>query len=274
MTRLLLIFALIIQYPVVLRAQTGLKLCAEYSLNQFETQGMNQFVETFSAFWGTKISTPYQSFTGKELSHPNFGVSFYKAYGEAGESGFSLGTGILAGRGKYRNEAVWSNGVKNELFITARDIMWTANLGFHIKHRIYIDGYIDANIRKVEMEHATIYQDGSRSLSSEYKLNGFYNGTVTSLDYGLQAGIRIQKFFLYIKPSWAMALEAFGKDLITIQDYNSNNYPPNDFPANYEVYATDPFSFVSQDLGVKIDDFEKFRLAIGIEYLIGRTDEK
>lgn len=178
------------------------------------------------------------------------------------------------GRGTYKNEAIWSNGVKNELLFNVQDVMWTATMGFHIKRRLFIDGYFDANIRKLTLEHATIYQDGSRSLSSEYKLNGFYNGTVTSIDLGVQTGLRFGQFFFYLKPSWAMSLEAFGKDLITVQDYNSNAYPPNDFPADYAVYATDPIGFVEQDLGVKIDDFEGVRFSVGVEFLIGSVNGK
>ena len=269
MTRSILILILIVFQTSVLRSQGGLKLIAEYSLNQFETAGMNQFVQTFTEFWGQKISTPYQTYSGTELSHPNFGASFYGIFGEDKHSGVTMGTGILAGRASHRNETIWANGVKNELLFNARDFMWTATLGFHIRHRLFIDGYMDANVRKLTLEHATIYQDGSRSLSSEYKLNGFYNGRVTSLDFGVQAGLRLGSFFVYARPSWAATLEAFGKDLITVQDYNSNNYPPNDFPTDYGVYATDPVGFVAQDLGVKIDDFEKFRLAFGVEYLLG-----
>ena len=274
MIRSFLIVFIIVFQTNFLWSQGGLKLVAEYSFNRFETAGMNQFVETFTSFWGSKISTPYQSFTGAELSHPNFGASFYKIFGEKNRSGISMGTGILVGRGKYRNETIWSNGVKNELLFNARDIMWTANLGFHIRHRLFIDGYMDANIRRLTLEHATIYQDGSRSLSSEYKLNGFYNGTVSSIDLGIQVSVRLGRFFIYAKPSWAMTLEAFGKDLITVQDINSNNFPPIDFPADYGVYATDPIGFVEQNLGVKIDDFELFRFAIGLEYMIGGGYDK
>lgn len=38
-----------------LNAQGGLKICAEYSFNQFETAAMNQFVESFTGFWGQKF---------------------------------------------------------------------------------------------------------------------------------------------------------------------------------------------------------------------------
>jgi len=257
--------------PLFCFGQFFLKPTAEYSVNTFETNGMNQFVSTFNNFWGSKLSSPYQEFNGKEFSHMNYGGSLY--FLTPGDAGITMGSGFLIGKSRYNHSCIWTGGVQNELAFAVRDVMWTFNLGFHVKTRLFIEGYFDANIRKVEMEHATIYQDGSRSLSSEYKLNGFYNGRVSSLNYGAQLGLRFGNFLLYTRPSWAMALEAFGKDLVTVQDYNSNNYPPNDFPADYELYATDPIAFVSQDKGVKIDDFEKFRIAFGIELLIGKFED-
>jgi hypothetical protein len=257
----------ILLFPIVGFSQIGLKLTAEYSINRFDVQGINQFVSTFNNFWGAKLSQPFEEFKGTEFSHPNFGTSVM--YFTPGNVGFTMSSGFLLGKSRYQHQATWSNGVVNEMAFRVRDLMWTATMGIHIKNTVFMETYIDANGRKMSMEYAAIYQDGSRSISSEYKLNGLYSGTVASFDYGFQVGLRYKSLMVYVRPSWAAKNFPPAKGLVTLQDYNSNNYPPNDFPMDYTTYATDPIGFVEQNLGVKMDDFEQFRLAFGVEFILG-----
>ena len=246
----------------------GVYFLGEYSLDKFETEGMNSFVSTFNDFWGNKLSQPYEEFTGNEFSHGNFGMGFRVI--SSGHVGFSAGTAFLYGRKTFTHSATWNNGVVNDLDFYARDLQWSINLGIHIENLLFLEAYADANIRKLEMGHYTVYQDGSRSLSSEYKLNGLYTGTVSSMDVGFQAGLRLYNYFMiFCKPTWPMKNFPPGKDLIGLDDYTTVNYPPSEFPSDYRLYATDPVSFVEQDKGVKTDQFEGFRLAFGIEIIFG-----
>lgn len=250
----------------------GLSLIAEYSSSKFDTKGMNGFVNSFNEFWGNKLSQPYQTFSGDELSHPYFGVGFRVI--SQGKMGFTASTAFLFGNKKYEHTAGWENGVGNELGFKIRDLSWTVTLGMHFNNLIYLEGFFDAHARKLEMAHTTIYQDGSRSLSSEYKLNGLYSGKIASSNVGIQAGLRLWSFLLYVKPTWALKNFPPGKDLVTLDDYTNVNYPPSDFPSDYNLYATDPLQYVEENLGVKTDDFEGFRLAIGVEFILGANNTK
>lgn len=263
---LLLLITSIGVIPAAGQYDVSFTLIGEYSQNQFETLRINQFVNTFNDFWGSKLGSPYTEFTGKELTHPNVGAGVRFSTGE--KVGFTASTSFLYGQVSYAKQATWSTGVKNELAFKAKDAMWAVTSGVHFWRKIYLEVYFDANGRFLDMEHATIYPDGSRSLSSEYKLNGFYSALIASSDIGIQAGLKLGRFLLYFKPSWAMKNFPPAKGLVALTDYTTVNYPPNDFPADFVTYATDPVEFVTQDLGVKSDDFEGFRLAFGFEILL------
>lgn len=167
----------------------SLSLIGEYSQNQFQTSGINSFVSGFNDFWGSKLSAPYAQFTGTELSHPNFGLGIRFYSGE--KVGFAASSALLYGQSTYAHQSEWSTGVKNELAFKTRDAMWTFTMGLHFWKVLFTEFYLDANARFLDMEHATLYPDGSRSLSSEYKLNGFYTGLIASFDVGFQASVRL-----------------------------------------------------------------------------------
>ncbi|MBI1226536.1 MAG: hypothetical protein GC192_14980 [Bacteroidetes bacterium] len=271
-----LCFLLLAFSPIVGYAQNGysagFSLITEYSYSSFDTKGMNGFVNTFNEFWGQKLSKPYSEFSGHEFSHPKFGIGF--RFLTQGNAGFTASTAFLYGRKKYQHSATWANDVQNELDFKVRDLSWTVTTGMHIRNAIFLEVFFDANGRKLEMAHATIYQDGSKSLSSEYKLNGLYTGKIASSDIGLQLGFRLGPILLYCKPTWALKNFPPGKDLVTLDDYTNVNYPPTDFPSDYRKYTTDPLGYVEQNLGVKTDDFEGFRLAFGAELIFGGKNKK
>lgn len=251
----------------------GFSLIADYGINSFDTRGINDFVDSYNDFWGSKLSSPYARFSGKELSHANFGAGLRLVSGT--KVGFTGHTAFLLGFGQHQQVAEWENGVQNELGFKVRDWQWTFSSGVHLWNTVFLEGYTGAHIRRIRMTHTTIYQDGSRSLSSEYKLNGLYNGSVSSFDVGFQAGIRIKPVMLFAKVVWPLENFPPGKDLVSLLDEDSPNFPPTDFPSDYPSYATDVIGFVEEDRGLKTDDFEGMRIVFGVEFIFGaRVGEK
>lgn len=187
--------------------------------------------------------------------------------------GFSASTGFLWGRGRYAHQATWKNGVVNELYFRMRDVQWNMTSGLHVGGRFFLEFTTGGHFRKLYMEHATIYQDGSRSLSSEYKLNGLYSSLVSSFEWGWQAGVRFGPLMCFARGVKPMANFPPAKGLVTHQDYDASHYPPNDFPSDYGLYATDPVAFAEQNKGVKSDSFEGPRFTVGIEYNLGMRNK-
>ena len=249
----------------------GLSLFAAYDHREFQTLGFNGFTSTFNDFWGAKLSEPYPEFTGLELTHPKFGIGF--RFISTGKFGFTANTAFMYGRKKHKHRAEWTSGVANELDLFIRDAQWTMTTGVHIRNLVFLETYFGGQFRKIKMTHTTVYQDGSRSLSSEYKLNGLYTGTTASIDLGFQLGLRYRMVMLYLR--WSKPMNNFppGKNLVALLDYSTVNYPPNDFPADFVSYGTEPIGFVEQDRGVKTDELEGQAISIGIEFIFGAAND-
>ena len=99
----------------------GLSLITEYSINQFDTEGMNGFVNSFNDFWGSRLSKPYQEFSGNEFSHMNYGIGFRVI--STGKVGYTASTAFLFGGKKYAHPtAMWTSNVENELSFRIRDL--------------------------------------------------------------------------------------------------------------------------------------------------------
>lgn len=260
MRRYVLFFLLVSASPVF----GQLTIHGEYSQAEIDVAGLNGFVDSFNSFWGSKLSAPYESYEKTTFSMPNFGLGF--RYSSAGNVGFTANTHVLYGRKIDEHRATWATGVQNEVAIRLKDIRWNFSMGVHIKLRLFAEVFIGSTFRGISLKHYTIYPDGSRSISSEYKLNGLYRGNTSALDLGLQLSYRLGPFLVFGRVSNPMNGFPPGKDIVSLTDANTANFPPNDFPTDFGLYATDPVAFAEQDLGLKTDDFEGKRLTIGLEF--------
>ena len=251
------------------RAKAQMVLIAEYNNAEINTTGLNGFVNSFNGFWGNKLSSPYEEYEASTFSMPNYGLGFRFSSEDSG-FGFTASTHALYGRKSDSHTAKWQTNVVNDLTTRLRDIRWNLTLGAHYNNLIFLEGFMGGTFRKISMRHYTEYPDGSRSLSTEYKLNGLYTGTTTAIDLGIQASIKISRFMVYVRYTNPMKNFPPAKNLVALIDYNSTNFPPTDFPADYRIYATDPIAFVEQDLGLKTDNFEGKRLTLGSEISLHR----
>lgn len=238
-----------------------------YSIDQFDASGLNEFHSSFNSFWGTALDQNWENISGNELSHPFFalgvrGISTKKV-------GLSWAIGFQYGKGGFKNATTWSSGIIQRYHLTARHYMWTANFGAAIKSKYLIDLYISGTAKNLGLRYSTLYPDGSESIGTEYRLNGYYSGLTSALEVGPQFTYRRRALAAYIRISWPIPNFPPAKNIVTLQDYSSNHYPPTDFPENYVTYATDPITFVENNDGLLTDQFEGRRFSIGITYLIG-----
>ena len=159
-----------------------------YSVDRFDPDGINLFHTTFNDFWGNQLSSGWEQVKGNELSHPFFALGF-KGVGEK-EVGLSWGIGFQYGSGSFRNSTTWTSGVVQQYHFRARHFMWTAEIGMAIKQRFLLDFYISGTGKTLALTYTTVYADGSESIGTEYKLNGFYSGLTSALEFGPQVSYR------------------------------------------------------------------------------------
>ncbi len=242
-------------------------LYLEWEQSRFDTTGLNGFFSSYNAYWGSDLASPWDEASGWEFSHANVGAGVRSWL--SGPVNWSGGTGMLVGAGFWRPESEWQNGVQNRLRMRVIDWKWTAHAGIQLRERFFVEGYLGANARTSRFIYSTVHQDGSESISSEYKLNGVYEGLTASFDYGAQLTARFRGFNTYLRLSVASKSFPPGKGLVSVLDYDDNDSPPTDLPSDYELWATDPVAFTEQDLGVRTDSLEGLRITIGVEITPG-----
>lgn len=137
-----------------------------------------------------------------------------------------------------------------------------------------IDFYISATIKSLGLRYSTLYPDGSESIGTEYKLNGYYDGLTSAFEFGPQFTYRIGPVGSFFRMSWVLPNFPPGKNIVTMEDYSNNHYPPTDFPSNYVTYATDPVTFVVNNDGLLTDSFEGNRITIGLTWFLGARKMK
>ena len=240
----------------------------EYNRAAIDASGLNGFVDSFNEFWGSQLASPYESYDQYSFSMPNVGLGYRFIAGE--KAGFTANTHVLYGQKEDTHASTWTTGVQNEVNTRLRDIRWNFSMGIHWKSLLFVEGFFGSTFRSISLKHYTIYPDGSRSLSSEYKLNGLYRGTTTAIDLGFQVSLKLGPLLLFGRISNPMNNFPPAKDIVALSDANTVNFPPNDFPTNYAVWATEPIRFVEEDLGLKTDSFEGRRMTIGLELLLAK----
>lgn len=238
-----------------------------YSVDKYNPEGLNQFHTTFNDFWGNELSDGWDQVSGNELSHPFFALGFRGIAAE--DIGISWAIGYQYGKGGFKNSTTWSSSVVQRYHFTARHHQWTAHFGMAVKETFLMELYISATAKFLGLRYTTLYPDGSESIGTEYKLNDYYDGLTSALEFGPQFTYRKRRFAGYVRLSWPVPNFPPAKNIVTLQDYSSNHYPPTDFPANYTTYATDPIGFVENNDGVLTDSFEGRRITFGITWLIG-----
>lgn len=240
---------------------------AGYSIDKFDATKLNQFHSTFNSFWGSELSDGWDDVSGNEFSHPFFALGFrgisVKKVGLAWASGFQYG------RGGFKNSTTWTSSVVQRYVFRAKHFMWTASIGASVKKSFLAELYISATAKSLGLRYSTLYPDGSESIGTEYKLNGYYTGLTSALEFGPQLTYRKKAFYVFARLSWPVPNFPPAKGIVVLQDFSSNHYPPTDFPANYTTYAAQPITFVENNDGLLTDDFEGRRFTFGVAWLIG-----
>jgi len=242
-----------------------------YSIDRFETAGINQFHETFNSFWQGELTNEWQNLKGNELSSPFFNIGFR---GHSDEKiGLSWATGFQYNQGSHLNGITWNSGVIQQYKLKSKDFLWTAQAGIAFDKWVNLDFFIAGGGRNISLRYTTIYQNGEESIGSEYKLNGYYDGLVALFDLGAEISVNVGSFSIFGRYTVGTKNFPPSRGLVTIEDYSSNNYPPTDFPSNYTTYATDVVGYVENNEGVKTDDFLPNRLAFGVTYIVNRQQK-
>ncbi len=264
---------LIIIWLLAIDAKSQLALIGEYNQLYTNVDGLNNFTSSFNDFWGNRLSEPYESYQSGDFTMPNFGIG--GRISAANMLGFTMSLNMLYGKSQHSKTVTWSNNIQNELEHNLRDFRFNFSGGFILLKTIFLEGYLGSTFRKMGLNHYTIYPDGSKSLSQLYELNGQYSGTTVAFDYGVQAGIRVWRLYVYGRYTFPTKNFPPAKGLVTMSDDPRIGSVGTQFPQDYALYATDPAALAQKEVDtndayIKTDDYEGNRFSIGVEFWIGK----
>ncbi|MEO0899771.1 MAG: hypothetical protein AAFY71_25390 [Bacteroidota bacterium] len=242
-------------------------LYADYDFATIDASEINSFYNSFNSYFENSLAVPYETLTGNEFAHPNFGIGIRFMSGMDKPLGFTSNFILSRGQKHHVNTATWVDDLQHEVDLRIRDWTFGISVGAQLKSILSAELHVTGYIRSMLLTYSTIYQDGSRSITPEYKLNGLYWSSNVELHYGPQVSLRLGGVALTARYSLPINsfLESSKYDIGFLQT-ETNHFPPTDFPRDMQMWVEEPIQFLEEDNSVKAGFFTGSRFVIGIEF--------
>lgn len=271
--RLLHLAFLVLLVPAMAAAQITPTITVAYGHNTIDEAPLNQFFDSFNTFWGDQVAEPFETLDATAFAHMEYGGGLRALFPSQG-LGVTLATNAVFGRAEAKRQMRYVNGMGHDLEMHTRDIGWDFHLGLTLGKHLLASGIAEAYIRDLTYLMYTRFQNGSRSLGNVYKIAGVYTGTATTFDIGFGAGLKLGPLLFTAKWMFPMSNFPPGQEIVTLDDYDTDEFPPTDFPVNYELWATDPVQFAAeaadgQEVALLTDRMRGMRFTFGVELLLG-----
>ncbi|MBK7409641.1 MAG: hypothetical protein IPJ40_17300 [Saprospirales bacterium] len=141
-----------------------------YEIDGFDAEtGINNFVRTYNGYFGNNLDEPLREM-GRFSMNGLFGSAGYRMT----SPGFTLGGIVTYGNSRYTNTSQLAIGLGQEHALRFNDLNFLFSGGPVLGKFLFLEGVLNIGLRHSTMEVATLYPDGSRSLSYEYDINGVY----------------------------------------------------------------------------------------------------
>jgi hypothetical protein len=255
MHRLLLL--LLFAAPAVAQP-SGLYLTGALSRTQFDGERLGQLDETFAAYYGDRLVEPVVLLPG-EATHPAFG-----AIGRANLGGVALSLGYQVARAAAEARADFANGAASRVTSRTLDHVVTIEATTDALGPVILGVSFGGMFRGVRLASSTIYQDGSESFGSEYRLNGVYTASSTYFEGGLVAGLALGDRL--VVPVRLLLPFELAPDRLPVTDFDL--YELNStFPRDWNRWLTDDAG-LDDGASVSDRDYVGPRVQVGVEVRI------
>jgi hypothetical protein len=234
-----------------------------YGFNGFNTEGLNTFVRTHNNYLPSAVKQPFNDYGFSSMR------GFYGAAGmrfmRRDKGGGVWGVFYQWGSARHRNSSHFTNGRGRELDLrfSTHDVMVEG--GFQIKGIAFLEALVGMMIRKVGLYSHILYADGSRSLGTEYDLNGYYHVTEAAPYVGGAIGFRIWHFFFPLRIMYSFSV--FGHEA-SLTDFDVMRFRQTEFPRDVGVFIQDVMGEKFETNRVPQSDFNGLRVQFGVEFMM------
>jgi hypothetical protein len=223
---------------------------------------MNRFVSTFNQHYEGVIPKPLKAYSVFPSHGFNAGIGYRFFKRESG--GVTGYVGYSYAQTRNRNTATFKNRLGYDFGMKFRDHFFYLEAGAGIRGRFFVNGCLDFLFRKTTIRSSTVYQDGTKSIGSEYDINGMYTGTTNAFAPGISLGGRVWHFFIVSRLLYTVPLI---KSSLYLTDYSVLRMRSHDFPQDFEGFLVD-VTGENQENGIKSDGFNGLLFQLNIEFMI------
>jgi hypothetical protein len=251
--------------PGFLLAQIGPYLRLDYTQASHQYNDFNDFFRSYNAYYGANMAQPFDTLAPTVFSHPNFGLGLRFTGG-----GIIAPTGgffITYGRMTHAARAEYANGIQTAADFMVRDLNVVTELGLSIGRVLSLSAVMAGYFRRSVVDMAYIYQDGTYSLGNEYDLLSVHSASVTSLDFGAAAALRLGRFNFPVSITFPNQLIS-DEGLLTFLDYDERQIRWSDIPRDYATWADDPASIDLDEGFVRAESLRSLRITFGVEVFL------
>lgn len=261
--------------PTLLVAQS-LKFSLGYggSMDKANFEPFNSFFTSFNTAAGANLKSPFALIPASSIvTHGVRGglflddSKFHTRFFLQTRSNKSLTRGMT-----------FASGLKNECIIEYKNNDFVFDVGYAGKN-ILLTGTMVGQFRVLNVEYATIYQDGSRSLSYEYDLNGYYNLNASNILLGGTVAFRFGRVLIPVQILFPTQIVPDLSE-VTLLDYDVSRWRSSDFPKDYAAWSankiptTEAERLAKEANSINETDMLGMRVLVGVEVLLGKKHRK
>ncbi|MEL6653079.1 MAG: hypothetical protein AAFQ87_19925 [Bacteroidota bacterium] len=249
-----------------------LSLRVDYEASRLLGDDLNDFYLSYNEYHASFTSLFFDTLRANELSHFNFGLGSRIATGE--DIGFSGSAFLMLGRKTIRRDAIFLTNIVTRTDLQVNDLTLHFDGGIHYQRKYFAHLQVGMRSRRNTFDVGYIYADGSYSLGNEYDILGVYQSFTSTLDLGLNLGIKVKQFYIPIGISWPVVL--FPEDRLYLEDFDALQ-GNNQLPRDYRQWANEPAGLDPATQLVRGESFRAMRINIGLEFWLdtkwNKTDE-
>lgn len=234
-----------------------------YGINGINTEHLNQFVNSWNTYYQVGMKQPLSEYSLATLNGFTFSVGY--RYMKRHRSGFSAAFNYTYGyNSNTKRTVIWSN-LGNDFNLEMYNHDFNFEGGYQIKGIVFLHALLGFSLRHVNMEAYTVYADGSRSMSTEYDINGFYQTDPNTVELGASIGARVWHFFIPFRISYGIP---FNSNMLSLYDYNSNDWRAAEFPSDWGAWVSNTSGIPDDNNRIPENDFAGLRFHLGVEFML------
>ncbi|HTO17484.1 MAG TPA: hypothetical protein VLZ83_17090 [Edaphocola sp.] len=230
------------------------------------TNQLNSFAESFNDYHKGVGFKPLNDFKPKMNSL--FFSTGFRYFPSEKKSGITYSVLYRFNKYKQKNETTLLQGSGYDINYWAPYHDFLFELGYSIKDRVSLSAVLGLAINFHTIEIWKVYANGDRSMGNENNLPGHYVGLSTPLEYGLSAGIKLNKILIPIRITHSRSFlnvmgteDEFGVFIDYTKEYK---WRSKELPLDYKKWSNERVPPI--DNGINSGALYGLRISVGIEY--------